>query len=197
MNNIELPHRGAWLRALCAGLLGLVTAAAQAAVPTTIHQAGRLFDTSSNADGVPVAGTQSVIFRLYGDPADATGAALWSETKTIAFDNGYFSVELGATTPFGDLLREQDGLWLGIQVGADAELQPRLKLASIPYALLAADVQGDIHPDSVTINGVKVIDASGAWIGAATGLTGPTGPAGPAGPAGARGPAGAAGPVGP
>ena len=37
----------------------------------------------------------------------------------------------------------------------------------------------DINPGSITIGGSTVIDASGKWVGDATGLIGPPGPTGP------------------
>jgi hypothetical protein len=63
----------------------------------------------------------------------------------------------------------------------------------VPYALVAGDATGDLHPRTVTVNGTLVIDAAGNWVGPATGLVGPTGAQGVAGASGAPGVAGATG----
>jgi hypothetical protein len=78
---------------------------------------------------------------------------------------------------------------------------------SVPYAMIAGDAIGDIHPTSVSIAGVgTVINSGGKWVGDPAGLQGPQGPQGPqglqgpqgpAGPAGVQGPAGPLGPTGP
>lgn len=187
-------------------LVGLSVAAASsvalpasAAVPVTLTQQGRLFD----ANGKPLNATVDVQFALYDLAAAAT--PLWSESHAITFDDGYFSVALGETTPFGAAVFTGATRYLGITVGADAEMTPRSAVASVPYALMAGDVPGDIHPTSVSIAGYgEVIDASGNWLGVPqqgpigpVGPVGPTGPVGPEGPQGPAGPQGIDGPVGP
>ena len=71
----------------CAALLG--AAAAQADVPSALTHQGRLYDKT----GKPVTGSVSMKFALYADATTTT--SLWSETHTVTFDDGYFSVELG------------------------------------------------------------------------------------------------------
>src|SRR5690349_12179788 len=73
--------------------LGAATVAplgASAAVPGTITHQGRLFDAKS----VPVNETLDVVFSIY-DSEDPGAKALWTETHTITFEDGYFSVALG------------------------------------------------------------------------------------------------------
>jgi hypothetical protein len=175
--------------------LGLVSPGADAkTVPSTLTHQGRLFDTADK----PVAGTITVSFAMY---ANATGGnALWTEAHSITFDDGYFSVSLGSATPFPATLLDGSVRYLGVTVGTDAEMAPRVTVASVPYALVAGDAIGDIHPTSISINGTTVIDSTGNWTGPSSGMQGATGPAGavgPTGPTGAAGAAGAAGPVGP
>jgi hypothetical protein len=55
--------------------------------------------------------------------------------------------------------------YLGVTVGADDEMSPRQRIGSVPYAFMANDAVGAIHPLSVTVNGTKVIDETGAWKG--------------------------------
>lgn len=170
---------------------------AAAAVPTTVTHQGRLF----NASGQPINETLDVTFAIY-DAADAT-VPIWSEVHSVTFEEGYFSIDLGGQVPFGDGTFDGSIRYLGIAVGADPEMTPRANIQSVPYALLANNVNGDITPTSISINGVEIINSTGEWVGSPTGLAGPTGATGPAGPmgptgaAGPMGPTGAAGPAGP
>lgn len=205
-----MSHAQSFLRASCAlaAALALGSAAARALAgegtpPNLIHYQGRVVGEL----GAPLEDPAlPVSFRIYAQPVG--GSALYVETQTLAVVDGLASAWIGAVTPLPLALFEQHGLlYLGVTLGADVEAMPRHRLGSVPYALRAAsaaqaeDVAGrDIHPNSVTINGLPVIDASGQWVGPSSGLVGPqgaTGPAGPEGPSGPAGPAGAAGPSGP
>lgn len=188
--------------ALAAAAL-LAPASASADVPTTLTHQGRLYD----AAGAPVDTTLSVVFAIYDQ--ETGGAAAWTETHDVTFSDGYFSVELGSIDALDALVLDGSEKHLGIKIGADAEMSPRAAIRSVPYALFAGDVTGDIHPNSVTVNGTEVIDDTGNWVGPTGGLIGPAGPPGPpgaqglqgipgiAGPAGADGAVGPAGPAGP
>jgi hypothetical protein len=137
---------------------------ARAAVPAQLTHEGRLLD----AGGQPVSASQVIIYKIYD--AATGGTVLWTETLTVPFDNGYFSVQLGNTTPIPVSLLAGGTRYLGVQVGADDEMTPREQLGSVPYALLASvaeDTTGDIHPNSVSVAGAPVISTSGAWVGPA------------------------------
>jgi len=126
---------------LCGGLLFTSLAylpdAARAAapnVPLTITQQGKLLDNT----GMAVNGVaQQFHFALY--TAATGGTAIWTEQDTITPDNGYFSVRLGETTPFGASVFDgsRGTLFLGIAIGADSEMTPRQQLTSVPFALLS------------------------------------------------------------
>lgn len=163
---------------------------AEAQVPGRVTHQGRLYD----AAGVPVDMTEKLVFTVY----DSGGAIVWQEQHDVTFTDGYYAVELGTITPF-DLaaLGGSGDLEMGIKVGTDPELSPRAPVNSVPFALLSNDAIGDIHPNTVSVNGSTVIDASGNWVGSPTGLIGPAGPAGPAGAIGPQGPQGDPGPTGP
>jgi hypothetical protein len=176
---------------LLAGAAAVTAGAAGAAVPPGLTEQGRLFDTA----GSPLQGTVSLTFTLWDAPTG--GSALWTETQVVPLDAGYFSTQLGAVTPIPTSLWNGSPRHLGIQVGADPEMSPRQATESVPYALVAGDAVGAIHPTTVSVNGQVVIDAGGNWVGPATGLVGPQGPAGAQGAAGAQGPQGAIGPQGP
>ena len=149
---------------------------ASADVPQVVTHQGRLFD----AGGVPVVGTQDLKFTIYD--AEMAGVELWSETITVDFDEGFFSVQLGELLALDEVVFDGSIRFLGVTVGADPEMSPRAPIASVPYAMFAGDVRSIIHPVSVEIEGFgPVIDANGQWVGDPTGLVGPAGPAGPAG----------------
>ena len=178
--------------ATMSAVLGAAGAAAAAVPPTLTHQ-GRLFD----AEGKALTDTVTITFAIYNGPNDA--AAVWTQSADVTVEDGYFSVALGEN---GGLPAVLDGAvkYLGIAVGNDAEMTPRHAIRSVPYAFLANDAVGDIHPQSVSIGDKEVINAEGQWVGDPTRLLGPTGPAGadgPAGPVGPTGPAGIQGPQGP
>ena len=176
-------------------LASILLARSAGAVPGTITHQGRLYDAGAQ----PVSGTLDVAFAIYDDAASPT--PIWSEVHSVTFEDGYFSVALGALVPFDAAVFDGSTRHLGITVGSDPEMTPRAVVGSVPYALLAGNVTGDITPSSVSIAGFgEVIDANGNWVGSPTGLVGPEGPEGPQGIAGPTGPAGAdgaAGPIGP
>jgi hypothetical protein len=179
------------LSAACSLAALAFTDTASADVPSVLTQQGRLLDQNGN----PVAGATQFVMTIY-DVSNG-GSPLWTETQTVTLDDGYFSIKLGETTPFGTGLFTGKTLYLGVKVGADAEMTPRQQIASVPYALVCNNAVGAITPSSVTVNGTQVIDATGNWVGPNSGLIGPTGPQGPAGPQGPTGPDGATGPQGP
>jgi hypothetical protein len=174
---------------LGAGLVLGTASVAAADVPATLTQQGRLFDKA----GMPLNQTVSVTFNIYDGQNDNLPKV--SETIDIPFEDGYFSVSLGEINSLKGIF---DGKvkYLGIAVGNDAEMTPRSVIQSVPYAMVAGDAVGDIHPTSVTVNGTQVIDSKGNWVGPNSGLVGPAGPQGPAGPMGATGPQGPQGPQG-
>ncbi len=179
-------------RAVVAALAVWASAAVAAAqVPTTMIHQGRLLDRA----GAGVSGSQSITYRLYD--AATGGAPVWTEALTVTLDDGYFSTQLGATTPLTAAVFAGRTRYLGVTVGTDSEMTPREAIGSVPYALVAGNVTGDITPSSISVNGTTVIDAMGRWTGPGAGVAGPTGPMGPAGPTGAIGPMGPAGPAGP
>jgi hypothetical protein len=128
-------------KSVCVWLLGsvffltVVTAASVfAAVPQIISYEGYLTDLSHE----PVNGTVSIVFGLYSTPT-GTDAPLWTETQgSVAVTNGVYSVLLGSVTPI-DLPFDAQ-YWLGVKVGADAEMAPRQALAGAPYARRAETV---------------------------------------------------------
>ena len=99
----------------------------EASVPQLMTYQGLL----KNASGSYLTGTYSMTFRIYN--ASTGGTALWTETQsTVSVSSGSCSVQLGSvqalTLPF------TEGYWLSVQVGADAEMTPRVRLTSVGYS---------------------------------------------------------------
>lgn len=110
----------------CAGF----AATAHAAVPKLLTYQGILKDNSGNF----LTGSHSIVFRLY--TASSGGSAAWTETHpTVSVASGKFSVQLGSITALG--LDFSSDYWLSVQVGADAEMSPRVRLTSSGYSIRA------------------------------------------------------------
>ncbi len=101
---------------------------ANAQVPLTLGYQAVLTD----ATATPLAdGDYDLTFKLY-DVA-AGGIALWTETQTVSVLGGVFSVALGSATALS--LPFDTAYWLGVSVGTDAELDPRVALTASAYSL--------------------------------------------------------------
>jgi len=116
-----------------------------------------------DAQGFPLDGAFQLRFSLYAQAEG--GEALWFEEHVLQIQDGYYSAELGANIPFGITL-EGEPRFLGISIDGGVELSPRFQLTSVPYALVAEDVSGDIQVRSLSIGGQTVINSEGNWIGA-------------------------------
>ncbi len=146
--------------------VALLWAAAAAAVPTTINHQGLLLDDN----GLPVERLVIVTVALY-DQAEG-GDALWTQERQLMLVDGYYQMELGDQQPLGAWLGRPE-LYIGVSIDHENELTPRQRLLSVPYALVADDATGDIHPTSVsianggtlTMGGDVIIDAAGRWQG--------------------------------
>jgi len=85
---------------------------------------GRLTDASGN----PLNGSYTVIFRLY--ETYEGGTALCEDSRNVQVNNGLFSYYFKGCTAALDGRQ----LYLGIQVGSDAEMTPRQYIDNVPYA---------------------------------------------------------------
>ena len=102
----------------------------QAEIPGKINYQGYL----TSAAGVPVNATVAMVFSFY--TVDTGGSLIWSETQNVTVNHGVYNVNLGDVTPITSL---PFGLpyYLGIKVGADPEMTPRIPLTSVGYAFRA------------------------------------------------------------
>lgn len=105
----------------------------------TIAYQGRLADSSGN----PLTNTLNMSFRLYS--SSTGGSPLWSEQWTgsngVQVSDGLFNVMLGSLTPIPqNVIAGNSTLFLGITVGTDDEMAPRVQLGSVPFAVQALTV---------------------------------------------------------
>jgi len=96
-------------------------------VPSKISYQGIL----TNSTLIPIAdGNYDVEFKIYNSPNDPL--ELWSETQTLNVQNGVFSTSSGEVNPINMDFREN--YWLGITVGTEAEMTPRIQMVTVPYS---------------------------------------------------------------
>jgi hypothetical protein len=139
------------LWASSAGAFPWQVPAAPGSSTSTVAYQGRL----ANSSGAPLTGTYPMEFRLYSQPYGGTN--IWSEPWTgensVQVSDGLFNVMLGSVKPIPqNVITGNNSLWLGITVGADSEMQPRVQLGSVPFAVQALTV-----PDG-SITTAKIAD---------------------------------------
>jgi hypothetical protein len=106
--------------------------AASNGAPPYLNYQGILRDQTGNL----LTGQYNITFRLYDTVAG--GTALWSESlSNIAVQDGRFSVLLGNTSPLSATHFSAADRFIGVQVQGYAEMIPRQRFASVPFALQA------------------------------------------------------------
>lgn len=133
----------------------------------TLSFSGRLMNS---AGGIVADGHYNIQFKIYQDGAGTAagnpgGTLKWTETyinnggtNGVEVKNGYFSVNLGSSNPFGSSVDwNQDTLWLSMNVAgsstscttygtapctADGEMLPMKRMTSVPFAMNAGRVGG-------------------------------------------------------
>ncbi len=102
-----------------------------AAINSQINFQGKL----TNTDGTNVTnGTYSIVFSIY--TVASGGSNIWTETQgSVSVTDGIFRVALGSGTALpGSVDFNSSSLYLGIKVGADPEMSPRVQFTAAPYA---------------------------------------------------------------
>ncbi|HVK39840.1 MAG TPA: hypothetical protein VNA88_14990 [Candidatus Kapabacteria bacterium] len=143
---------------LLAALLAVLTAATAAAqIPRTVSFQGRARD----AAGAYPDDERSMTIRVFA--AATGGSSIFSETHTVRFQRGAFTIIIGGNTAGG--IPERVGfdrpLWLEITItgfNGNAPLSPRLQFHSAPSAIAAITAESAAVADSL---------APGSVVGAA------------------------------
>jgi hypothetical protein len=147
-------------------------APAAASAPTAIPALVPFSGVATGGDGKPVTGEIGMTFLIYKD--EQGGEPLFTESQVVALDEtGHYKIQLGASNPNGlpaDLFSSGEARWLEVQI-AGQKPQPRVLLASVPYALKAADsaTLGGLPASAFALAGSN--SASHAAAGAALGIT--------------------------
>jgi len=117
---------------------GTPAAYAAAGINHQINFQGKLV----NPSGTNVTdGSYSIVFSLYS--VASGGSAIWTETQNPTVTNGIFQVNLGSVTSLpGSIDFNTDNIYLGIKVGADAEMTPRVQFTSVPQAFNSEKLGG-------------------------------------------------------
>jgi hypothetical protein len=133
-------------------------------VPHLISYQGRLLDSDEN----PVSdGEYEVTFRIWRDSLSTspTDRPWISPSCTVLVVNGLFNWQLGSKENIPPwTMNNYADLWLGIQVANDAEITPRTRLCSAPYAYKAWQSDYAEYADSAGVV-VSSIGESGEFDG--------------------------------
>lgn len=118
-------------------------------ISQTISFQGKL----TNSNGTNVSdGSYSVVFSLY--TVSSGGSAIWTETQNLTATSGHIRASLGSVSSLSSVDFNQDTLYIGLKVGADTEMSPRIQMNAAPYAFNAKQVNGL----SVTNNGGNTLN---------------------------------------
>ena len=110
-------------------ILVFLTSLSLAEIPKMINYQGML--TQSDGKTPVNNGNYAILFSIYN--ISSGGSSLWSHTYNVPVTNGLFNVILGDSGALINLPFDTT-YWLGIKVGGDAELSPRIRLTSVGYA---------------------------------------------------------------
>jgi hypothetical protein len=136
-------------------------ASAPTAVPALIPYAS----TALSVEGKPLTGEASATFLIFKE--EAGGEPLWVETQMISADKaGQYAVKLGASSPSGvplEVFAKGTARWLEVQISGQRP-QPRVLLATVPYAAKAADATtlGGLPASAFVLAGSQVASLAAA-----------------------------------
>ena len=115
----------------------LLNTAAVLAFPFEFEFEGNM----TNQQGAPLDTTVSMTFKLHTDSTG--GTLLWTEIRpSVPITSGAFRAQLGELTALADSLLDNQEVWLGVTIGNDSEMTPRMRLVAVPYAIRAGTVDG-------------------------------------------------------
>lgn len=118
-----------------------------AQIPQTMNYQGKLEDNSGN----PVDdGNYTVVFTIYD--AATLGNSLWTETRTITTEDGFFGLTLGENTLIN--INTEGQLWLNINVDG-TDLTPRTKLAGNLSTLSSKSIENTESAGNSVVNAIN------------------------------------------
>ena len=147
----------------------LASPASTPAVPGVLPYQGTLV----NSQGNPVEGLFNMTFFIYPEPEG--GTALWTEAHAggngVPVAQGLFNVNLGSLVPIPTDIWDQAPLFLGVQVGTDSEMLPRLQIGGVPAAMQASVAQLALTVPDSSITSAKAALTHGEIYGSGEVLT--------------------------
>lgn len=121
-------------------------------VPFILSNQGRLLDAAD----APIRDARKLTFQIHETDNAQVKNPLWSEERDVSFQNGAYAVTLGDTRPgrggtaIPATLLQKPELYLSVVIDG-AEMLPRMRIPSAPYALRAGRAA---FAESVLENGV-------------------------------------------
>lgn len=101
----------------------------------------------------------------------SSGTTSTPTTVSVTVTSGLFSVLIGDTSSGQNAFNidwNQDSIYLGVTVAADAEMTPRKRLSAVPYAFNSETLQGNYASSSVTSTGGSLMNLHQTTADAAT-----------------------------
>ncbi len=89
-------------------------------------------------------GTYDMTFTIYD--AETGGNQVWQTQKTVQVTNGVYNAILGSAQDPLNMLDSDKGYWLGVKIGTDQEMTPRLKLNLSPYEFAKLSGDDNVFP---------------------------------------------------
>lgn len=124
---------------------------------STISYQGRLADSAGN----PLTGKYNLEFRIYDVPTGGTPlwTELWTGANSVDVSDGLFNVMLGSiNNTLASAIQGHNELYLGITVGTDSEMTPRVQLGSVPFSMQALTVPDGSFTTAKIANGAVTAD---------------------------------------
>lgn len=148
--------------AIIASLFAVIALTSSQSVKADINPQINFQGKLTNPDGTNVTnGTYSFVFSIYS--VASGGSAIWTETQSsVTVTDGIFRVSLGSVSSLpGSVDFNSNSIYLGIKVGADAEMSPRVQFTAAPYAFNSQRLGGLTSSSFVQIGSSAVqTDAS-------------------------------------
>ncbi|MCX7958008.1 MAG: hypothetical protein N3B13_03095, partial [Deltaproteobacteria bacterium] len=135
-------------------------------IPRVILHQGYLTDTNGN----PVNGNVNVSFGIYETQSGGT-PVLEEDIGSVTIKDGFYALEIGKNSNLYSIFSDKNSLFLEVRINNEA-LTPRQRIGAVPFAFVAYDVVGDIHPSSISVGGKKIFDETGKWVGDSSSIPG-------------------------
>lgn len=141
----------------------LAALAAREAPAATVHvpYAGELVEA-----GVPLTGWHTLVVSLWDAPTN--GLAVHAQAGSVEVTQGVFHLDLLVDEA---VFAAHDSLWVGVGVDGAAELEPRVRIGAVPYAVRALSGPAAAAPAGLAFatNFASVdVPATITWVPVAT-----------------------------